>query len=446
MKGFLKYEFKRLLWDKKNLYFFAIFLLVSLYFVDSGLNEFSRFQKDKAVFTNYEKERVKEYTNYLQYSGYGFRVLFEPSPLNIFFNNSTVLFDIEGNIDNTQILKIYNLFKGKKLFYNRGYFKDFSGFIYFIGSLIMIYMGILNFRSINWLKFKLQFIDFRKLFIMSTFIRLIYLNFFFILVMSLAFIYAAVSRLTFSGHELYHYIYYVLFTLLMLNFFYFVGLLLAILLKFKKTSFIWMFILWLSFTFLVPEINRLYLFEDTKVLPSNEDIDIEKMKLLMQFQEKVMRHYQSIKDNESELEKFYRATINDFLENYHLLNKNKEALLSKKIRNTVYYYEKQTLLFPTLFYYFVSAEISSKGYYGYLDFKDYMVTTQEAFLRFYLNKKYILKEKKVENFVKNNENIFKARSLCPQTFGQGAAVTFFYCLMLLAAAYIALKRRIYPND
>jgi len=445
MKALLKYEFRRVLCDKKNLYFFAIFLLVAIYFVNSGLNEFNRFQKDKAVFIKYEKARIKGYSNYQQYSGYGFRVLFEPSPLNIFFNNSTVLFDIEGNVDNTQILKIYNFFKGRRLFYSRGYFKDFSGFIYFIGSLLMIYMGILNFRSIDWLKFKLQFISFRKLFIMSTFIRLVYLNLFFILVMVIVFAYAGLNKLSFSGDEIYLFISFGLFTLLMLNFFYFVGLLLAILLKLKKAAFIWMFIFWLAFTLLVPEINRLYLFENVKELPPNEDIDSEKTKLLMQFQYNVMQRIRSIKDNKKELIELYKKSVKEYLENYHLHIKNKETLLSKKIRNTIHYYEKNTLLFPTMFYSFLSAEISSKGYYGYLDFKNHMVETQEAFLRFFLNKRYILDEKEVESFVKKDENIFKAIGHFPQSFWQGFGITFFYCFLLLAAAYILLKRRIYPN-
>jgi hypothetical protein len=422
-------------------------LLVALYFVNSGLGEFQRFQKDKSVFVDYERKSAPEYTDYTQYSGYGFRVLYQPSPVSVFFKNSTIFFDLEGKVDNTQILKIYYLYKGRKLFYVRGHYKDFSGFIFFVGSLFMIYMGVMSMRSLDSLKFTMQFVSLKRFFFMSTGVRLLYLNAFLVLVMAAAYVYARAHSLTFSASELQNYVYYGIFTLTLLNFFYFSGLLLAVILKFKKTAFIWMFVVWLVFTFLVPEINRHYLFEDTKGLPFSESIDIENLKMLMRFQERMKKFFQStpVKNEEEELQ-LHRRFHKEFIDNYQLNNMAREARLTQKIKRTIHSFEKQTILFPTLFYHFLAAEASSKGYYGYLDFKDYIVSTQERFLRFFLKKQYILKEKKVENFVKNDENIFTAGSYIPRAYRWAVMFTFLYCLLFMAISYILLLRRVYPYD
>ncbi|MCP5047407.1 MAG: hypothetical protein GY940_09570 [bacterium] len=442
----LKFEFKSMFFDRKNVYFFIIILAISLYFVNSGIRGFRQFQEEKAETLDVERKMVESYDTWIQYSGFGFRMFFDPSPLVIFFNNSTVLSDIEGKIDNTGVLTIHNRFKGKKLFYNRGYFKDFSGFIYFTGSLLMLYMGIVGFRSLNRLKFELQFVSLKKLFLLSTLSRLFYLNLYFVVVMALAFGYAGLEGFSFLGGEISHLLAYTLFTVIMLNFYYFIGLLLSIILKFKQSTFLWMFILWVFFIFLAPEVNRLFLYEDIKGLPSNAKIDLQKRELLMEFEKKVGVGYLAVKDKTDEEQTKYKLkAIEEFMTHTHELNKIIEDRQKKEIEKVIFKYEKRSLLFPYLYYFFLSSEISSKGHYGYLEFKDHMVKIQEQFLRFYFTKSFI-ERKKVEDFVKKDENIFKGRSHLTKTFLWACTVTFYYCLVLALAAFILLKRQVYPND
>jgi hypothetical protein len=441
-----KYEFKRLIYDRKNIYFFTIILIAALYFTNSGIREYHQMQREKAQFLLTEEEMVRNLADYKQYSGYGFRVFFEPSPLFILFYNSTILLDIEGRIDNSELIKIYNQFKGKKLFYNRGYFKDFSGFIYFTGSLLMIYMGMVGFRSLERLKFELQFIKLGKLFAILNLSRLIYLNLFFILVMALSQGYAYLSGIPFMPTVFYHSLAFLLYTLVLLNFFYFVGLLVSVLLKFGQNSFLWMFILWIFFIFLAPDINRLFLSEEGGRLPSNASIDLLKVKAVQVFEKEVRKKFNVAKSDEEQREKFYRIYIDQFLENTHLYNISLEKGLSNEIKKTLFAYERRSLMFPYLYYFFLSAELSSKGYYSYLDFKEHMVTTHGEFLRFFFYKYYIEKQEKVENFVKNNENLFVARSYLPRTFWWALSVSFYYCLLLAGAAFYLLKRLVYPND
>jgi hypothetical protein len=441
-----KFEFRRLIYDRKNIYFFFIIMVAALYFTNSGIREYHHMQKEKALFLNVEKEMVKQFADYKQYSGYGFRVFFEPSPLFILFYNSTILLDIEGRIDNSELLKIYNQFKGKKLFYNRGYFKDFSGFIYFTGSLLMIYMGMVAFRSLERLKFELQFISLGKLFALSTAARLFYLNLFFILVMTASQGFSYISGILFNPTVFYHSLAFLLYTLVLLNFFYFVGLLVSVILRFGPSSFLWMFILWVFFIFLAPDINRLFLSEEGGRIPSNAKIDLLKVKAVQGFEKQATEGYNAAKGDSQQKENFYRKTAEKFLENTHMHNKSLEEGLSDDIKRTLFSYERRSLMFPYLYYFFLSAELSSKGYYNYLDLKEHMITTHNEFLRFFFEKYYFQKKTKVKNYVQKGENLFVARSYLPRTFWWAFGVAFYYCLLLAGAAFYLLKRLVYPND
>ena len=71
----------------------------------------------------------------------------------MFFVNSSVLQDVESNIDSLEAIKVESSFKGKKLFLKRGYFKDFAGIPFIFGSLFMLYMGHLALVSPAYLRF-----------------------------------------------------------------------------------------------------------------------------------------------------------------------------------------------------------------------------------------------------------------------------------------------------
>ena len=74
-------------------------MIALFYYTSIGVNEYRRFMSNKENFLKFEKQKVEHYTNYQQYSGYGFRVFYGLSPTNVFFVNSTVFKDIESNID-----------------------------------------------------------------------------------------------------------------------------------------------------------------------------------------------------------------------------------------------------------------------------------------------------------------------------------------------------------
>ncbi|MCP4218344.1 MAG: hypothetical protein GY765_27150, partial [bacterium] len=132
----------RQLMKKKIIGPYLFQLLLSLYFVQMGLNNYNSIIENKEKFQDFERLKVQQYFTYGQFGTYGFRVLFEPSPLSVFFINSTPISELTANVDSGERLKIYNSFKGKALFMEKsGGFKDFSGVMLLLGSLLLLYIG-----------------------------------------------------------------------------------------------------------------------------------------------------------------------------------------------------------------------------------------------------------------------------------------------------------------
>ncbi len=180
MLAFLRFERRRLFGEKKNLIFLGFIALFSAYFTWSGLNEFRQFQVEKEIFIKFEKEKISQIVNYSQYGAFGFRLLYEPSPLNLFFVNSSVLQDVESNIDSLEAIKMESSFKGKKLFLKRGYFKDFAGIPFIFGSLFMLYMGHLALVGPAYLRFMSDRMPLKKFYRLTTAARLFWLDLYFV--------------------------------------------------------------------------------------------------------------------------------------------------------------------------------------------------------------------------------------------------------------------------
>jgi hypothetical protein len=411
----------------------------------SGVHDYKREMNEKKHFQGYEREKVNHYQNYAQYGAFGYRLFYQPSPIVVFFSNSNFLYDLESNVDTSELIKVYHLYKGRKVFESRGYFKDFSGFIFLAASLFMMYMGMIAIKNLEYLKFNLMFTSFKKLVITSTIVRILLLSMFFIILMFLGYWSTQVERLQFSTKEMAQYIHYCLFALVFLVFFYLLGMVLSVFLKFKRICFLWMFVIWFVVIFLIPELGRMYLFNQSGNIPSNESVNLDKLRALMAYEHEVKEYLSLYPPPKDIAEKFFLESTSRFVNNVHLFNRKKELEMIQEMRKILNSYEVISALFPTQFYQFLSQEISSKGYNGYLNYKWYVVRNQEKFLRYFIKKKYILKEKRIEPFVKGDENIFKANSYMPRVFLVALLITVFYSFLMFAMAYFRLKKLLFGS-
>ena len=87
-KAFFILEFKRF-FGKRNGVIILLLLLLSLLFIQNGINEYKNILSHKEKFQETEETKVSSYISYRVYGAYGFRMLFVPAPITIFFNKST---------------------------------------------------------------------------------------------------------------------------------------------------------------------------------------------------------------------------------------------------------------------------------------------------------------------------------------------------------------------
>lgn len=444
MLGIFKYEFKRIFRDRKNLIFFLILLLISLYFVHAGIKNYEELQAEKIKFCQNEKDLLKYYRSYKQYRDFGFRLMAESSPLNIFFGATSIWGNLRAHVDTTPAFEIFDSSKGK-LFY-KGYFKDFSGMIYFIGSLLMMYLGVTGIRSLDWLKFKMQFVKFPKLLFTSTISRLFFANLFFALIFSLALLYTMMHSIHFSWQEILNYIFYSIFTLILLTFFYLSGLLIAALLRFKNSSFVWMIFIWLLFTFFVPVLNRMDLEKGSMKFREPEGVYMENMKELLEFEEEAENAYAANKKNQGPgHDKMVRKLIKKYRENSLITIENREKGVSADLKKRLQKYEIGSLWFPTMFHNSMAAEVSSKGYQSYLDFRKSVLDVQKGFIYHYFDEYYLKKSEEVKGYLKSEEQVIRTKSSLPRLYWIGVLSTLIYCFIFAVLMFLVLKFQIYRD-
>jgi hypothetical protein len=440
---FLKFEGKRVFFDKKNLLFFVIITALALYFTLSGINEYRRFRNDEANFIHYEREKIGKYVNYSQYGAYGFRLLYAPSPLIVFFGNSSVLQELESNIDVTEIIKVSHSFKGKNLFLYRGYFKDFSGVIFLFGSLFMLYMGMSCFKSLAYVKFMVPKIGFYRYFFLTALSRLLVLSLLFLLLIGGCWLAAILAGVRFSPAEKASFAVFGLMALVYLDFFFLAGMAMTLVFRFRSHVFAWLFILWFAFVFLIPEIGRISLFNRSQSLVSDDAVNLEKLKTVMTFERKMKEQFNRFNGNTKQRMDLVNRAMADYINNSFLFNETVELRLTQEMRKLIHLHQGVSLIFPSTYFSLAAGEISSRGYWGYLDFVDFIMKIRREFLKYYLNKNYLAQNREVLPFIYGEQAIFRGRSRLPGGFWTGLALTAAYCACFLLASLFFLRKLVY---
>ena len=433
-------ESKRLL-KKKTIGLFLFFSLLSLYFVQVGLNNYIKKKKNKGEFQHIERLKVKQYINYNQYGGYGFRVLFIPSPLSIYFVNSSTISELTANVDSGERLYIYNSYKGRTLFADKGGgFKDFSGIMLLLGSLLVLYLGYESFIYSDYLRFMSGFVDYKKLFFSTVLSRVFTLFFLFLLNTSIPLILLELNGIQFSGCDCAHFFTYLLTLTLMLVFFFALGTIAG---SFKSgfAGFVMVIISWFGLVFLLPGIVNGITSRKAADFVSNYKLELQKLKSLMDFERQSFEELGSTtKDNLDAV----RKSLEYFQEKGYPKIQAFEERLRDEMEENIRYFEFLSSLFPSTFYLSTSNEISSKGYENFILFFDYIRELKKEFFKFYVDHRYYSDDpfdlpKTVESFIKGNENLFHAKSRTPRGFFIGILLTLVYIIGLFIISYYRFK-------
>lgn len=145
LEGF-KFEVNRLARSKLIPAIFVLFFAAALYTTFTGTSDYLDFVKEKEQFKQYESDIFKRWVNYSQYGDSGFRVLYQPDSLSIFFNRSAAFDYLFSNIDMSEIIDANRSSKGKRVFTKKSLIGDLSGLFLIFGTLLMMYMGMGSFK------------------------------------------------------------------------------------------------------------------------------------------------------------------------------------------------------------------------------------------------------------------------------------------------------------
>ncbi len=439
----IRSEFSRLLWNLKYFLCLIGFVLLLTYLHSVGLSECQKIKAIEKKIEQAETKNPEKYLTYENFGGYGFRVSLSSSPILSLFCDRQPPQRTESVVNTLENSRILNVSDGRTIFKD-GVFKDFSGAIYVLGSLLMILMGMSGFNNDKYVKNVLRM----RLFgvIATRFAVPIAL---FILSLSIAYIRLAsvsgplenaVSKafVAFSGYSI-----------LFLLFFYSIGVTVFTLSKSRREfKIIVSLIAWGLFVFVLPEYNNLKSQKKSEALPAvQEHIDLKKQILLGH--EKMIRNavMPLLKEGKNaEAFKVQKRLVEEYLNNDY---KKVQALERAYIDDTnkiIDENESRLFFVPTVAFLNLSRECSGLGRRGYLDFLSHVSSLNKDFLRFITTKRYSSKDKTLEPFLKNDENIFRAKPQIPTTYWASLVTTLLLSIGLLAGSIITLKRRLKKGE
>jgi ABC-type Na+ transport system ATPase subunit NatA len=481
-KSFFFFELKRR-WTWQTLAAFLLILLLSFYFTYLGILNYADIIKNKKDFKDTESLKVQSFNNYMQYGGYGFRLLFIPSSTNVFFYNTGLFLELVAQIDVGERLDIYEPVKGNKIFAEKpGKLMDFSGIILIFGSLIALFYGYDSFRHQEYSKFLTTFCGYRRVFLFTWLSRMIILNLFFFIIAAISITFALyllkINDFSFSSQTFSYLSVFLLMMFLMLLFFFSIGTFAAILkFKFKPLLMISAIVFtWIASIYFIPVGINKYVESKTSSIISNYRTEFDKLKMVLDFERWAASEQKERKVSQEELKAAYNNSIKDVL---HLENERNVDILPniKRLQNLSMWY-------PSTFYITVNREISSSGYQGIRRFFHYALKIKERFIfDFYTDRRNQEREKsrkerakqqatkknqnkmntddkgeqevenkaqgeskeqpEVESFIKDDENLFVAKSQLPNYFWMGLILTVIYIAIFSFISFFFFQKSVF---
>jgi ABC-type transport system involved in cytochrome c biogenesis ATPase subunit len=197
---------------------------------------------------------------------------------------------------------------------------------------------------------------------------------------------------------------------------------------------------WILFIFLIPGFTQKV--SENKAFCSIKDYqkEIEKFKIVGDFERDCLE--KAGKYNESKYEQF-REFAENYWKNFYPKIQAMEETLLDEIEENINRFNNISLLTPSTIYYLNSIEVSTRGYESFKNFYSYLLDLKKKFVRFYIDRYYYNDPKIMVNFIKEDENLFHAKSRLPQNFTVGVLINLGYIIILFIVSFILFKRSLY---
>jgi hypothetical protein len=431
-RAIFTFEFKRF-GCKRNVCIFTVLILISIAIIQISGSNYQNFLKAKDTFQETERQRVMGYLDYTYYGWYGITILFIPSELSIFYTNTIV--ELFGNVNTGERLTISMPIKGKTSIPDIPGYMNLSCIILLFWSFVSLIYGYDTTKNKDYKKFLSQITG--KGFLFMVIARIIILNMALLITLIIPAFTALINNMDpFNGHLLT----FVLLLCLISLFFFSIGLNLGNI-KNKTAGLANLGLVYFVLTLFLPWVGK-EIKSNTFDIDSLFKFELKNLNTTMDLEERALKKIGKFKSGETAPEKvmkiMWKALDTEFQELRERENQMKMQVL-KRIKS----FQLISSLFPINLYLEINKEISGYGDLGIIDFYSYLQRIKDRFLYFYVKKKFLSKSKsrEVEDFVKNNENLFLSKGRITYGFGLGAGLTVLYIIGLLFNTYrLHMKR------
>jgi ABC-type transport system involved in multi-copper enzyme maturation permease subunit len=412
---------------------------MALYFVNNGANNYNNTITGKENFKQIEKKKMEKSQNYNQMGEGGFRVIYIPPPLTVFFHNSGAFANQNAVIDVGERLYMDTSVKGKELFNEKqGNNRDFCGLFFLFGILMVLFYGLESLPSIDHFKHLTAELGFNRVFFPVLFSRFAVIGLFFILVTVMGVLLALIKGIHLNGSD-YLFLAAFLGMWLLLTLFLLAAGIIVSRIRDKKIGVGVLFLIWIFLVYVLPMGPDEAAEHKAKSIKSNFQLELEKWNELMNFEVRGIE-----KEGEFKKENARTKPVLDLIESFfkeELLNiLDIEKKLDESIKKNIKSYQNSAVIFPTTFYRSVSKEMSGKGYENSSHFHLYLVDLKYKFCVFIKNKRFYSDDKKIEPFIKEaEENVYYAAAQIPGNFSTGMIVLVIYAIVLIIGAYFPVK-------
>jgi len=427
MSADFKFEYERISNNRWNRFIIFLLLLSSLFSVYFGVSEYSGLKNETKNFVQTENKLLEHFVLYSQYGDKGFRILFSPPQEGVLFFYNELFSNLYSKIDMSEVIRVYNSYKGEKIFSINNKYLSFSWVVFFLFSLYILFIGLTAYSNENQM-FKFSHI----------LIRMLILNLIILFIMLLSYSFSLILGSNISG--IIGYFFFCIMALFLLNFFYLIGFLMRTIFTNQFYMVLTSLVVWIVSLLIIPGIFSQITLKKSHNLPSVDNIDIIKSERLFEFERSGKKALAGI-DSTIAKNLLSKKLANDFLKNEYDLNIKLEKNLFSNVRALVDNLEKTAILFPTTHFDYMAGEISGCGYNEYLRFVEHIISLHQRFVKFILERKFDPPPAKLECFIKNGENVFHARSHIPRNFWIGLLITLGYSVILLLASFFIITYR-----
>ena len=442
-KAFFMFEARRF-FCKRNSIIIAVLLFTSLLFIQLGIDDYTNLLDRKEKFQEIEKNKVSMYINYTQYGTYGFRMLFVPARISVFFINSCVIPDLTAYADSGERLKIYLPLKGKNIFdLRKNGMADFSGIILFFGSLLALVYGYDSIRKDEYMRVLSSFLSKKKVFICVIISRVLLLYLLILGIMASALLLMVIEGFPIPFDK--YLLYFLFMVFLMTLFFYVLGTIFSTV-QSKIIGITSLLTCWFFLLFVIPTALNVYISNKSELITPIYELEMKKLNIIMNFEKIAIDNAVTYKYGEKLTTNVKKYVLNYYENEFKKIHELEKSMI-QQMTNLISLFHKISAIFPTTFYQYTNNEISTRGFINLIDFYKIVQINKKNFFLFFMNKKYFLKKSsnspKIESFIKGNSNVFFGQSRCPEFLGLGILISLIYIASSLLISYYMFTKNLY---